>query len=569
VKTTGSAAQESALTGLIRRSVDRAVARTVPLPPPENGYRVIRGERIPMRDGAELVADHFIPVTATPRGTILIRASYGRGYPLPQFFGQPYAARGLHVIVQSVRGTYGSAGVFEPAINETNDGIDTVGWLREQPWFDGRLATIGGSYLALAQWALLQEPPPELKAAVIIMGPHDDSAAWTTGSFTLQDCLSWSQGMAHQNEAGPLRRRFQALLAREEKDDGETPAVPLDAAARAVLGDGAPWYESWLKHPDRDDPYWTPRRFTAALDRSQVPVLLINGWQDAFFDQTLEQYRRLRERDVEVALMVGPWTHARLLRQGIATFASEALQWLTTHLEDDPPPRRRERVQIFVTGHGWLTLTDWPPAMAERSLYLQPGGALGEAPPPADAEPSTFTFDPADPTPTVGGRVMAPVGTQSDDVALAERADVLTFTGDPLPEDLYVIGRPVFKLVHSADNPHVDIFIRLVELDAAGLPTNVSDGFRRLPRAEPETTTVTIELDAMAHRFRAGSRLRVLIAGGCYPRFAANPGTGEPLATACRLVPAAHRIHHGTGGACALVLPASDRPPTPESAPKP
>ncbi|MDT5095771.1 MAG: uncharacterized protein QOH60_5134 [Mycobacterium sp.] len=565
----GERVRESVVSGLVRRLVDVAVARVVPLPPPTSRYRVVRGVRVPMRDGAELIADHFEPVTPSAHGTILIRAPYGRGYPLPQFFAQPYAARGCHVVIQSVRGTSGSAGVFEPGIHETADGTDTIAWLRRQPWFDGRLATVGASYLGLTLWALMQDPPPELKAAVILTGPHDCSAAWATGSFALQDSLGWSAGMARQKDMGPLMKRLRGLLSREAKDDSRTPAVALDAAGRAVLGGGAPWYESWLKHPDRDDPYWTARRFTGALDRSEVPVLLINGWQDAFLEQTLEQYRRLRERDVDVALTIGPWSHARLLRNGLSTFAPEALEWLTTHLEDGAPTRRRDRVRVFVGGHGWHSLTDWPPAMPTMTLFFQPGGTLGDEPPPAAAAPSAFTFDPADPTPAVGSRMMSSMGDQSDDVALAERADVLTFTGDPLTEDLYVIGSPVFELVHSADNPHVDVFVRLIELDSDGLPTNASDGYRRLPSDGSEPIAITIELDDMAHCFSAGSRLRVLVAGGCYPRFAVNPGTDEPIATARGFVPAVHRIHHGEGGVSSLVLPASDRLPTPASAPKP
>ncbi|EUA34318.1 alpha/beta hydrolase fold family protein [Mycobacterium xenopi 3993] len=82
--------------------------------------------------------------------------------------------------------------------------------------------------------------------------------------------------------------------------------MPLGEAGRALLGERALWYESWLEHPDRDDPFWRPLRFDAALDRVQIPVLLIGGWQDIFLDQTLEQYRRLDRRGVEVALTVGP-----------------------------------------------------------------------------------------------------------------------------------------------------------------------------------------------------------------------------------------------------------------------
>ena len=61
----------------------------------------------------------------------------------------------------------------------------------------------------------------------------------------------------------------------------------MGAAGRTLLGAGAPWWESWIEHPDRDDPFWAPLRLTEALDRVEVPVLLFSGWQDLFLEQTL------------------------------------------------------------------------------------------------------------------------------------------------------------------------------------------------------------------------------------------------------------------------------------------
>ena len=134
-----------------------------------------------MRDGVDLVADHYAPTDATA-GTILVRVPYGRAFPFSLIYARLYAARGYHVVLQSVRGTFGSGGDFEPMVHEAADGADTVVWLRQQPWFTGRFATIGSSYLGFTQWALLSDPPPELAAAVVTVGPHDFRAStWGTG----------------------------------------------------------------------------------------------------------------------------------------------------------------------------------------------------------------------------------------------------------------------------------------------------------------------------------------------------------------------------------------------------
>jgi hypothetical protein len=509
-----------------------------------------------MRDGVDLIADHYKPATTNPAGTLLVRCPYGRGWPFSMLFARVYASRGYHVAVQSVRGTFGSGGEFTPMVHEIADGADTAAWLRDQPWFTGSFATVGPSYLGFTQWALLTDPPAEMKAAVIIAGPHDLSAPrWGTGSFGLNDFLSWSDMVAHKEE--PRTRAIVRRLRARRALAAATSALPLGEAGRALLGTGAPWYESWLEHPEHDDPRWAPLQLHQALERTQIPVLLLSGWQDLFLEQTLAQYQRLRERGVPVAVTIGPWAHPQLMTKAGPTVIRESLDWLGTHLSATRIVAR-EPVRIHINGHGWKDLSDWPPEMPGRELYLQPTGRLGDAVPPDTAPASRFTYNPADPTPTVGGRLLSPGGGYRNDTRLAERGDVLTFTGDVLSSDLYVVGIPLLLLSHSGDNRYNDLFVRISEVDGRGRSRNVSDGFLC---ATTDSRNVRIELDAVAHRFPAGSRIRVLIAGGSHPRFARNLGTGEPLISGRQLASATHTVHLGDGGTSRLVLPAGPRLP--------
>lgn len=511
--------------------------------------------KVPMRDGIHLVADHYWPATSAPAGTLLVRGPYGRGLPMSLVFARLYAARGYHVVLQSVRGTFGSAGEFEPMVNEAADGADTVEWLRRQSWFTGHFATIGVSYLGFTQWALLQDPPPELAAAVITAGPHDLRASvWGTGSFAINDFLGWSDVVAHQEDPIRIRTGIRQLTAARRLARAAA-ELPMGESARTMLGTGAPWFESWVEHADHADPFWDRMRFPAALDRVQVPVLLVGGWQDIFLRQTLQQYQRLRQRGVDVALTVGPWTHVQLLTKGLAISARETLEWLDTHLGEAPQPRRPSPVRIFVTGHGWHYRPHWPPPTTEHSIYLQPGGGLGETPPEPGASPTTFRYHPENPTPTTGGPLLSPNGGYRDDGRLAAREDVLSFTGAALPRDLYVHGNPVIELAHTSDNPNVDVFVRVSEVDAKGHSRNVSDGYQRFGDT-PET--VRIELDPIAHRFTAGSRIRVLIAGSWFPRYARNLGTPEPALTSQTMKPATHSVHFGPSRLVLPVDPSAD-----------
>ncbi|MGP4053771.1 CocE/NonD family hydrolase [Mycobacterium sp. 4D054] len=540
--------------GIVRRT-RHAVSRTLGLPPPVCDFTVHRAVRVPMRDGVELVADHYVPHTGVPAGTLLVRGPYGRGYPFAALFGSFYAARGYHVVFQSVRGTYGSGGQFDPFVNEVHDGADTAAWLRDQPWFTGTFATVGLSYLGFTQWALLSDPPPELRAAVITVGPTDVSGPrWGTGSFGLNDFLGWSDLVGRQEDPNRLRTLVRQARAQRRVTEASL-GLPLGAASRALLGDGAPWFESWLDHPEIDDPFWSRLRLRRAPERAEVPVLLLTGWQDLFVEQTLEHYSLLAGRGVPAGLTVGPWTHGHMMTKAAPIVLRETLDWLATHL-GGAPPQRRSPVRIHLSGRGWLDLPDWEPAMPALVLHPQPGGALA-ATAPHDGASATFVYNPADPTPTVGGRLLSPVGGYRDDTALARRADVVTFTGPPLAADLHLVGAPVLEVAHSCANPHNDLFARISQVDAQGRSRNVSDGY---VASAPDSGTVRIELDPTAWTFPAGSRIRLLIAGGSHPRFLRNLGTGEHAATATACATARHTVHLGAD--THLRLPAGPHPPS-------
>jgi putative CocE/NonD family hydrolase len=538
----------------LQRYGDRVVNRLLKLPPGRNGYTIRRGVKIPMRDGVDLLADHYAPDTDTPAGTILMRSPYGRGVLSSLLFGQLYASRGYHILVQSVRGTFGSGGTLSPMTTEKDDGLDTAEWLRRQPWFTGGFALLGVSYGAMAGWALLDDPPPDVMAVIAIVGPHDASRiSWDTGAFALADTLGWSHQVAHQEKVSRWQKLW-ALRRTSDALDVALSAFPLGDAARALLGDSAPWYETWIEHSDKDDPYWVPMRFDAALEKVDVPVLLITGWQDAFLSQTIDQYCRLHARGVNVALTVGSWSHVSMLTTALGDVSLETLHWLDRYVARRTDTPARAPVRAAMNNDSWLDLPHWPPAAMDQHWYMKRGGTLSEAEPGLSDAPSEFRYDPASPTSVPGGRFLSSASGYQDDSSLALRDDVLSFTSLPLSADLYIMGNPTIDLAHSADNPFVDVFVRVSEVDSRGKSRNVSDGYRRLT-ASADPARIQLELDAVAHRFRAGSRIRVLVAGGAHPRFSRNTGTGESPWAARQLVPATHKVHHGAGGTSRLTLP--------------
>ena len=473
--------------------VDAALTRLLRLPPLRTAFRVERDLPATMRDGVVLLGDHYAPLTPPARGTVLVRTPYGRGFPGDLLDARALAARGYHVVFQSCRGTFGSGGEFDPMVHEADDAQDTVAWLRRQPWFDGRLATLGGSYMGWVQWALLLDPPPELRTAVVLIGPHDMGGGVVgTGAFTLNDLLWWSEMVAHQEQLSRWRGLVRAATIGRRLAPVYSELPLADAAAR-LLEHGAPWFRTWLSHPDRADPFWDRLDAAAALQRVSVPVRLVGGWQDVFLTQTVHQYEVLHRRGVDVGLTVGPWAHLEVGTRGAGWVVRGNLGWLDEHLAGGAW-NGRAPVEVYVTGAGrWRSLPQWPPRTTALVRYLQPGGRL-TAEEPSGAGPSTsFYYDPADPTPTVGGRLLTPDAGVRDNNSLEARPDVLTFTSPPLTAAVEIVGTPVVELVLSRDNPFADVSLRLCDVDAKGRSRNFSDGFLRLDATSTPNEAVRVD----------------------------------------------------------------------------
>jgi putative CocE/NonD family hydrolase len=526
------------------------------MPLGRHDYTLTQAVRVGMRDGVELLTDVYAPVGESS-GTVLIRTPYGRTGSIALLTARYYATHGYHVVNQSCRGTFGSGGEFEPFRPDIDDGADTVAWLRQQPWFGGRFALCGASYLGYTAWALMTDPPPELVAAVIAISAHDNHwVAHGAGAFSLEQMLSLFHGFDHL-ESGTIRGLLLLKTQRRRLKPGFE-ELPLVRAQETVLRGSTMPYRQWLTTPNAEDPLWRPMRLGQALERVEVPVLLQAGWQDRFVEQMIGQYERLRRRGVDVGLTIGPWTHVEFPTKGMGVAMEETLDWLAEHLAGTGHRRRPHPVRLFVTGaQEWRDLPEWPPPADAHVLYLRPDGELATTSPDPTASPSSFVYDPADPTPAVGGQVINPrIGGRRDNREVEERDDVLTFSGAPLGEPLEVIGKPVVELVHRTDNPHSDLFVRLCEVTKDGRSTNLSDGFRRLDREEA-SGIVRVPLEAMAHRFAGGTRIRLQVSGGAHPRYARNLGTADDPATGTNLAPSRRTIHHGHGGLSRLLLPCS------------
>jgi hypothetical protein len=544
--------------------ITAAMGRALRVGPARNKITIDRGVQVPMRDGTILVADHYIPMVTDSRPTVLIRCPYGRG---PQFAVGAWllAEHGYHVLLQSCRGTFGSGGRFTPAVDEAADGQDTVTWLRDQPWFNGCLALVGQSYLAFTAWAIAADPPPELTAMALHISPHDlADAGFGHGPFELFNLLSWSDLVASQEQIGGLRLAWRTLTA-ERRLAMAMNRLPIAATGAELVPAGAPWYQDWLGHPHRNDPFWDSFSATAALDQVTAPTLLVTGFHDFFLEQTIWQYQALRQRGVPTALTVGPWAH---LSFDLGVALRETIAWLDTYADGTDrngaaAAPRPSPVRVRTSGlDRWRDLADWPPeGTCPLPLYLRAGRRLAaDADRDDDAAASTtFCYDPANPTPSVGGRLLSVRNAGGrDNAAIEARGDLLTFSTETLGEPVEVAGAPVAELYLSSDNPHCDVFVRVCDVDPRGRSRNLTDQIVRCTPADVtpgQVRRLRITLTDISHVFAAGHRIRLQIAGGAHPRFARNLGTGADLLNGTRTAPVTHQIQHSAWYPSAVVLP--------------
>ena len=540
----------------------RFLEQALKLPPAvSRDIDVQRDLRVRMPDGAVLLADRYAPRARPwplrpPPPLVLVRSPYGRRLIWGLMFGRMFAERGFQAVIQSCRGTFGSGGTFDPfGPDEHDDGLATVAWLREQPWYPGSFGTCGPSYLGMTQWAIAADAGEELAAIAAQVTTADFRAPfYPGGSFSLDTALTWLCQVAGQER--PL-----ATLRGRLAERGRRPLLnhlPLRDLDRLATGRGVPYWQDWLEHEAPGDEFWKGRGPAGKLDEVSAPVSMVTGWHDIFLPLQVRDYAALRAGGREPYLLIGPWRHAD--QQSVQAWLQDTLAWMRAYLAGDRTALRPQPVRVFVTGADeWRDLPAWPPEGRPHRWHLHPGGVLAQQAPPA-ADPDSYTYDPADPTPSLAGPVGLSGRARVDNRGLEARPDVLTFTSAPLAGDLEVAGEVVADLFVSSDREHTDFFARLCEVDPAGTSVNICDALVRLAPGRPErqpdgTIRARIPLWPAAHRFHRGHRLRLQVSSGAHPRYARNPGTGQPLGTAVRLVPARQRVFHDPGHPSALLLP--------------
>ncbi|PHN02389.1 CocE/NonD family hydrolase [Flavilitoribacter nigricans] len=592
--------------------------------PGQDQLLVQKNVMIPAPDGVRLATDIYFPAengkpVQEGLAVLLQRTPYGKTSERFQEAIRLFAARGYIVAIQDLRGRYDSEGIFtkyNPL--EASDGAATVEWLSKLPAGNGKVAMWGTSYGAHTQADASKLDPKGLSAMVLNMGGMTnawDHAVRQGGAFELGRELTWAFRQIPAEIDDPV---VEAHFKKETIEDWYA-AWPFRRGLNPLSI--APNFEDYileeLTHADYDD-YWkaTGINWIEYYDQTaDVPMVHIGGWYDIFLRGTIQNFMELRKRQTAPKfLIIGPWTHSGNERTyaGDVDFGPESaisdfqtsyqVDWFDYFFKDKKADRLpKAPVQLFVMGTGdgskneagrlnhggyWLETDTWPLENAlETTYYFHAEGSLNGTPPAAENAHTTYTFDPANPVPTLGGSVSARVkdgafnqrerpdfaGSKPPYLPLKSRADVVVFQTDPLPEDMQVIGPINIKLYCSSTGVDTDFTVKLVDVYPPsehfpeGFEMNLTDGIARMSYRNGRTTRDLIEPNEIyevdihpfptANVFKKGHRIRVDISSSNFPRWDVNPNTGEPLGQNRRMLKVDNTIYHSPQFPSHITLP--------------
>ncbi|MDT5013831.1 MAG: uncharacterized protein QOH57_5448 [Mycobacterium sp.] len=582
-----------------------------PTQPADHGpCAVVKQTDVParMRDGTVLRADVYRPSTKDAIPVILMRTQYGKSgaqvdpsrYQPPDWF----ASFCYLVVVQDIRGQGASDGAFTEFAHDQDDGYDSVEWAASLPGSNGKVGMYGSSYVGATQWLAAVAAPPHLATIVPANTASDYYDGWTYegGEFRLAFVQPWTisaiaKSAAENRHDDPTVAALTAAGSDVTRWLAFTPykdLPPLQPASPTV----APYYFDWIHHSARDA-YWQQWSIRDRYAAVKIPVLDVEGWYDAFLAGGVENFTGMVARGgtpearSNQRLLIGPWDHVNWGRGtsspaptlkdigavGNSPINDLMVTWFDHYLKGiDNDLAGTPQVKYFLMGANvWKTATAWPlPRTTWTRYYLGGAGGLPDREGKLTTSPVTqtnpadvYTYDPANPAPSLGGHSCcgAMTGPQGpyDQTPVEQRSDVLVYSSDPLSADTEITGPVTVDLWAASSAPDTDFTAKVTVVKADGRVINLNNGivrtaFRDSLSAPTPTVPGTpyeyrIAVWPTSYLFRAGDRIRLEISSSDYPQFAPNPNTGLPFGQSAEVQTATQTILHDSAHPSSLNLP--------------
>ena len=545
------------------------------------GATIEKDVMVPMRDGVKLATDIARPQGDGKYPVILMRTPYRKS------LGPAGAAvmAGYAFACQDCRGRFNSEGVHRPFLDDPNDAFDTIAWLAKQPWCDGNVGMMGGSYVGYTQLAAAMTKPPALRCILPAVPPSDfaHGTIFFGGALRQELVQGWLIGQAWSSQRVQRKEVPADELQRWQPHRNFMEwcwHLPLTEPGPLLVG-GPGYVTYWvegIRHWEQPD-FWRPVSAVQRAEDIQVPACISAGFYDIFAQENLDLLMALRARGGSEAvrkhshILIGPWPHGIGAPAGDLNCpnARKALagvqeKWFARWLKSQPnevdkwPP-----IRAYIIGQDrWIEADTWPPAQSVPTKLYLAKGALSPKP-PQDEAPSAFTYDPAKPVPTLGGTNLIIAKGMRDHRRNAERPDVLQFLGEPLERDLAVVGRLRAHLFVSSSAPDTDFTAMLLDVRPDGYLANVQDGIVRVRyregRDKPkllrpgEIVEVDISLWSTAYTFAKGHRIALHVSSSDFPRFDRSLNVADPPASWTQPQKAENKVYHDPKHASYVELP--------------
>jgi putative CocE/NonD family hydrolase len=537
--------------------------------------------RTPMRDGIELSSDIWLPAKPGKYPALLLRTPYQKTEMQLKYpeYGKFFAENGYVFVVQDVRGRGDSEGEFNFYFQEGKDGYDAIEWIAQQKWCNGKVGTMGLSYMGGNQWLAAREHPPHLvcMASTAPGGNYFNCFVYHQGAWPMSWLLWLNITSEHIFQSNFSSVDIQKILMHR-------PLISMDSA----FGREMRLWNEWLTHSTLDE-YYEPLILTPDdYEKINLPVLHITGWFDVGLMGTVPFWEGMNQNSPAVDkqyLLIGPWDHFQTYlggetQMGEMKFTEESkldikkihLDFFNYYLKGYSEKFHFPIVKVYVTGiNEWKEFSQFPPSEAKNtSFYLHSNGNANNIngdgslnmQKPLKEENDMFTYDPKNP-------VMGNFGYARDCRETEKRPDMLIYTSDPLESPLIVIGEAFVNLYASSDAFDTDFTARLIDVYPDGKAINLGSepvggiiraryrkGYKKEELLEPNKTELfKIELFDIGHTFLAGHRIRVEISSSAAPDYFPNQNTGNPVATDIEWNVAHQTIHHDKESPSYISLP--------------
>lgn len=581
---------------------------------------------MPMRDGIRLATDIYRPKAEGTYPVIFSRTPYnfntwvdGKRRLREAKQAYDYVKQGYVYIVQNERGRFFSEGEWDILGVPLTDGYDAFEWMKNQPWSNGKIGTLGCSSTAEWQMAVsaLDHPshaamvPQGFGAGVGKVGDINEQGNWYRGGVEQMLFFSWLYGVeqdkfkpripegASQEDLKRISRFYDLAPENPPVDMSEALShLPIQDILKNINGKHEIFDKMIRRKPN--DPDWYKGGLYHDTMEIGTPSFWFTSWYDVSITPNLALFNHVRQNSKEAFirdnqyLVIAPTLHCAYTRASENTVVGERnigdarlnydeqiTKWFDLWLKEKSNDFKETtpRVQYYTMGSNqWQSAETWPPEDTQmNTFYLNSEGTansrFGDGKLTMDKakqdHADQFTYDPMAPVPSYGGNVCctgnAIKGGAFDQKEMEARNDILVYSTDVLKKDTEVSGFIESTLYISSDVKDTDFTIKLIDVHPDGTAYNLDETIQRVRYREGYEKEVfmekgkvyKLELTPMStsNVFKEGHRIRIEISSSNFPRFARNLNTGGNNYDESDGVIALNKIHHSSQYPSQIRLP--------------